>query len=596
MANFGIDSNLVFDADGKSVATRLSDHDASLTSKASQIDLNETNANVTNNTTAVADITKKSNGIINISQYNVTGDGITSDQTGITAAIADAYTKGYSLFWGNDNKTYVSTDTIPNFHNVKHIGNVQIKRGLNTFYISPTNTETNNLYVGVSGSSNTFDGLTPDKPVAKIQTACDYLANWGPILNGNWIISLATGTYTSAKLLDGLLTETAIQIIGTDVGGHPNVPTSIVSDGVGASKVGLQASGGTKIIVKNVKFTGYNGTSSSAGIKVSDAAEVTTSNVHTDSCYFGISGENRSEIVVPDGIHNNDGYLNAGGGTGAAFRSLQLNRHDIGVQNAGTQVNSAIIQNCYQAILAQESSTGHMDWCTIQDCNTGIVARVNARVNCDGTVFKRNTKDIAVDSNGHVFVSSAVVFSTGTDESTNKVNTSAGGNLTNNTIISGMEMAYSVTEKAIDMQYVNQTVSTTTNTIVYSKTLKSPMWRGTPGSTTPMKKLYVRIYGTLNGTADTKSINLRLGSALTSLQFTAAETGTFRVEGRIYFTAADAQYLFLSGSRHLGTGERQSSISGTNVMTSDQTLSIEGVVGTNTDSIVFNLIEFGFAG
>ena len=70
----------------------------------------------------------------------------------------------------------------------------------------------------------------------------------------------------------------------------------------------------------------------------------------------------------------------------------------------------------------------------------------------------------------------------------------------------------------------------------------------------------------------------------------------FTRNGRIYFNAADAQYLFLSGSRHLGTGERQSSVNGTNVMTSDQTLSIEGVVGTNTDSIVFDLIEFGFAG
>jgi hypothetical protein len=33
MANFGIDSNMVFDADGKSVATRLSDHDTSLAVK-----------------------------------------------------------------------------------------------------------------------------------------------------------------------------------------------------------------------------------------------------------------------------------------------------------------------------------------------------------------------------------------------------------------------------------------------------------------------------------------------------------------------------------------------------------------------------------
>jgi hypothetical protein len=30
MAKFGIDSNMVFDADGKSVAARLSDHDTSL--------------------------------------------------------------------------------------------------------------------------------------------------------------------------------------------------------------------------------------------------------------------------------------------------------------------------------------------------------------------------------------------------------------------------------------------------------------------------------------------------------------------------------------------------------------------------------------
>jgi hypothetical protein len=54
MAKFGIDSNMVFDVDGKSVAARLSDHDTSLdglttdlTKKANQTDLNVTNANVT---------------------------------------------------------------------------------------------------------------------------------------------------------------------------------------------------------------------------------------------------------------------------------------------------------------------------------------------------------------------------------------------------------------------------------------------------------------------------------------------------------------------------------------------------------------------
>ena len=33
MAKFGIDSNMIFDKDNKSVATRLSDHDTSLITK-----------------------------------------------------------------------------------------------------------------------------------------------------------------------------------------------------------------------------------------------------------------------------------------------------------------------------------------------------------------------------------------------------------------------------------------------------------------------------------------------------------------------------------------------------------------------------------
>jgi exo-beta-1,3-glucanase (GH17 family) len=45
MAKFGIDSNMVFDADGKSVATRLSDHDTQMAEKAKQSDLDAMKAN-----------------------------------------------------------------------------------------------------------------------------------------------------------------------------------------------------------------------------------------------------------------------------------------------------------------------------------------------------------------------------------------------------------------------------------------------------------------------------------------------------------------------------------------------------------------------
>jgi hypothetical protein len=548
-------------------------------------------------TTTVTTNGKKIRGFINIAEYDVSGDGVNDDLTPIMNAVTDAITNRYAINWGWDGRTYLVTDTIPNFHTVKHIGNALIKRGTDLFYISPIGTQTNKLYASPTGSSNTFDGLTPDKPVAKIQQAFDWMANYSPILTGIWQVVLAAGTYPFRAVLQaGLRSENPIQVLGPDVGNHPNVPTAILSEGTGIAAVGIAVSNGSKIQVNNLKITGFNGSSSSAGLKASNGAEITTSNVHTDSCYWGVSGEGRSKITIPDGIHNNDGYLSAGGGTGAGIRSLQLTNHAIGIQNNGNQINTALFKNCYQAVFVQESSTGHVDWCTVQDCNTGIVARVNARVNCDGTVFKRNSKDIQVDSNGHVYVSSNVVFSTGTDESTNKVTTSSGGNITNSTMISGKELAYSIIEKTFDMQYPNQTVATTSNTVVYTATLKAPLWRGTPTTVTPMKKLYFRIFGTMNGANSNKRIYVRLGSALLGVTYAAADNGTFVADGYIYFTGPDTQFLFMKSSRHLGTSPKQSKINGTNVMTSDVNLTIEAQVDNAADNVVIEMIELGLGG
>jgi hypothetical protein len=541
---------------------------------------------------------KKVQGFINIAEYQAVGDGITNDQISITNAITEAFANGYALNWGWDNKTYLITDSVPNFHKVKHFGNAVIKRGTDLFYLSPTGTQRNKLYVAVTGASNTFDGLTPDKPVAKLQTAFDWLVNYSPILTGYWEIVLTTGTFPNrATLKAGLQSENPIEITGVNVGGYPNVPTTIISEGMGAGAVGIFASNGSRIKVSNIKFTGFNGTTSSAGIKVSNGSELETSNCHFDSCYWGVSGEGRSRTVVPDGIFNNCGYLNGGGGTGACIRSLQLNNHVIGIQNAGTQTNTAVFQNSYQATLLQESSTGHVDWCTVQDCTYGVVVRVNARANVDGTSFKRNGVDLRAEANGHVFVSSNVVFApAGADESANKIMTGSGGNITSTDVITGVELQYATTDKTFARSALAQTINTTTATTFYTATLKTPLWRNTPTVTSPMKKIFVRIVGTLNGTTGNKTINLKLGGVSAGVTFTATETGAFVAEGFIFFTGQTAQTLLMRANRNGGTDTKIGKTSNTLVLTTNVDVTMEALVANTADSIVIDLCEVGLSG
>jgi hypothetical protein len=541
---------------------------------------------------------KKVRGFINIAEYQTVGDGVTSDQTPIVNAIAEAKLNGYALNWGWDNKTYLTTASIPDFHRVKHIGNAIIKRGTDLFYLAPSGTQRNKLYVSSTGASNTFDGLSANQPVAKVQTAFDWMINYAPILTGYWEVVLTTGNFPNrATLQAGLRSENPIEISGVGVGGYPNVPTTIISEGVGAGAVGIFASNGSKIKVSNITFTGFNGTSSSAGLKVSNGAELETSNVHFNSCYWGVSGEGRSRIVIPDGVFNNCGYLNIGGGTGAGIRSLQLNNHIIGIQNNGNQTNTALFQNCYQAALLQESSTGHVDWCTVQDCTYGIVVRVNARANVDGTSFKRNGVDLRAEANGHVFISSNVVFApAGADESPNKIMTASGGNITSTDVITGVELQYATIDKTIARSALAQTINTTTATTFYTATLKTPLWRNTPTNTSPMKKLFFRIIGTLNGTTNNKKINVKLGGVSAGVTFASTETGVFLAEGFIYFTAQAGQTLFIRGNRNGGTDTKISKTSNTLVLTSDVNFTLEALVDNVADSVVIDLIEVGYSG
>jgi hypothetical protein len=537
---------------------------------------------------------KKTNGILNIKEFGAVGDGVTSDQTAIVSAVAYAKANGMALYWGSG--TYVSTDNIPDFHTVKHFGDGVIKRGEDLFYISPRGTQRNKLYVSTTLSSNTFDGLSLSHPVARLSVACDYLTNYGPVLRGYWEIVMSAGTHSyRAEIKPGLLSENPIEITGADVGGHPNVPTTIISEGIGVAAMGLKISGGTKIKVKNIKFVGFNGSSSSAGINASNGSEVTTDNVHCDQCFYGISGQN-SNIVIPNGIFENCGRDNLGNGTGAAIRSLQLNRHSIGIQNAGSRANTAIFRNNRYGVWAQESSTGHVDWCTFEDNEYGFVGRVNARGNLDGCSFKRNQIAVKLDGNSHVYVSSNVELGTGADANTYNIVCASGSQVTSSNIIDGVDTSKAITDNTFELTYKNQTINTTSNTVFHTVTLKAPLWKNSPSSVALGKKIYFRIFGNLSGTNANKRIYVRLGSALLGVTFGATDTGSFDAYGYIYFTGSSQQYLFMSANRHLGTSVKQSRAIGSEPMTTNTNLTFEAQVDNTADSVLIDMIEIGWAG
>lgn len=141
---------------------------------------------------------------LSVKAFDAVGDGVTSDQTAIAAAVAGAFAAGDSLYWPDG--TYLTTGSIPEFHGVRHFGPGVVKRGSDTFTIEPDRTTLRKLYVSPSGDDDN-DGLSSSQPMASIQTAVDRVHRWGPVVGRQQIIG-AAGTYAeSVTIPDGLAQE-----------------------------------------------------------------------------------------------------------------------------------------------------------------------------------------------------------------------------------------------------------------------------------------------------------------------------------------------------------------------------------------------------
>ncbi|MHC2488140.1 hypothetical protein ACVII0_001932 [Sinorhizobium meliloti] len=143
--------------------------------------------------------------------------GAVSAQTVIEAAVAWSYANDAPLFWPAG--TYLTTASIPNFHDVRHEGPGVVKRGSDLWHITPPDDATiNHVYAAASGGSAANDGLTASQPIETFQHAIEALEKWAPLDKGQWQIDLLAGTHARGRFPDeGLPSSFPIIVAGPPV-------------------------------------------------------------------------------------------------------------------------------------------------------------------------------------------------------------------------------------------------------------------------------------------------------------------------------------------------------------------------------------------
>jgi hypothetical protein len=453
------------------------------------------------------------------------------------------------------------------------------RQGATTVYVDPVN--------GLDTNAGTM--LAPFKTVTKAIDAAEWGAQTADTM---WTIQLAPGTYTERVTMSKFTPFNLNVTIQGPIVPHPAVPMVLFTEGINTVAAAMKNENPNLVLtVNSVKFLGYNGSSSSAGINNAQG-RLFCVNVHAEQCFYGVSSVH-GELDVKGGLFNNNGRLPDGSGSGAGIRSLMGNRHSIGTQGKGDLTAGPVFTNNRYGFFAQETSTGHTDWCTYTDNETGVVLRVNARANIDGSSFARNLTDIAADGSGHAYISDAVTFGAGVNKSNETTRFTAGSNTTTGKAVAGQDTAATRSERVLAGVYTQQAVTGTTDTVVVdSYTLSAPWWGDIQRSSgTPVKRVKIRAAGTITGPGGTKQITLKFGTKTASVTFVASEEGTFLYEGVIVFAAPDRQIITAEARRHLATSPRNT-VSVTNQdMTADQLMLLQVTLGSASDTVSFEYVE-----
>lgn len=190
--------------------------------------------------------------MVNPYDYGAIGDGVTSDQTAVANATADAFAAGKQMYWPLG--TFLTTATIPNFHSIRHFGPGIVKRGSTLFYVTQKVGLYNTMYVATTGN-DANDGLSSSEPILTLNRAVTVTESYAP-LQFKWTIELAAGTYSENVTLssgtsfneDYLIIQGPTPTPGTAAG----ATTNSAGYAIGVTTVTLASAGTGSLIVGDV--------------------------------------------------------------------------------------------------------------------------------------------------------------------------------------------------------------------------------------------------------------------------------------------------------------------------------------------------------
>lgn len=336
---------------------------------------------------------------VRVRWWGAKGDDSSDDTTAVQAAVTYAHTNGFDLVW--DDGTYLTTASITNLHDVRHIGPGKIKRGSVAFMVYPDASNTNYLYVSPSGTAGN-DGLSSSEPMT-IAAAFAAMENYEEPLQGNWRVECAAGTYTEGGTLK-VISENRITIRGPDV--TRGVPTAIF-DGTSASLgLAFQFAERSFVYVKDIKIQNYNSATDYAILAIG-YTDILCENVDIDDCNYGIGAREYARLRVRYGRIENCDYS---GILAFNFALITIGYLASTVPSSAKpttflETDGTWLNGNGRGVISNENSQGHVDYCRIEDCvssgaGTGAAIEMNYGTRLNVPACEINNNVIGVYGRG----------------------------------------------------------------------------------------------------------------------------------------------------------------------------------------------------